>query len=162
MEKNQTKKSLLLTVIFILYMAALITMVLFKYGFRTGLGSLNFIPFQFIKYPTDTMFKNIFGNIVFFVPFGLLFPLMFCKMNTWKTILAGFILSLLFEITQYVTDTGGADVDDLILNTCGVILGALFFLMLRKYINAEVRLRKMSLIFAIVFGVIASAIFLFV
>ena len=136
-----------LYVVFVLYMVALTTMVLFKYGFETGLGSLNFIPFQWITYPQGMQFKNVFGNITFFVPLGLFLPLMFRKMNAGKTVLTGFLLSLFFEIVQYVTDTGGADVDDLILNTCGVVLGALFFLLLKRLAQDEAKLRRNSLIF---------------
>lgn len=160
--KKEKQRPTSLYVVFILYMTALITMVLFKYGFKTGLGSLNFIPFQWVIYPQDMQFRNVFGNIAFFVPFGLFLPLLFRKMNTGKTILIGFFLSLFFEITQYVTDTGGADIDDLILNTCGVVCGALFFLLLKKFTHDEAKLRWRGLIFIIVFGAIASAIFLFV
>lgn len=160
MQKAKQRPTLLY-VIFILYMAALITVVLFKYGFETGLGSLNLVPFQWITYPQSMQFNNVFGNIAFFVPFGLLLPLLFRKMNTVKTTLIGFLLSLFFEITQYVTDTGGADIDDLILNTCGVACGALFFLLLKKFTHDEAKLRRNGLILAVVLGVIMAAIFLF-
>jgi len=159
--KKEKQRPTLLYVIFILYMAALITMVLFKYGFKTGLGSLNLIPFQWVIYPQGMQFKNVFGNIAFFVPFGLLLPLLFRKINAGKAVLIGFLLSLFFEITQYVTDTGGADVDDLILNTCGIVCGALFFLLLKRFAHDEAKLRRNGLIFVIVFGAITSAIFLF-
>lgn len=159
--KKEKQRPISLYVIFILYMAALITVVLFKYGFETGLGSLNLIPFQWVIYPQGMQFKNVFGNIAFFVPFGLLLPLLFRKMNTGKTVLIGFLLSLFFEITQYVTDTGGADVDDLILNTCGCICGTLFFLLLKRFAQDEAELRRNALIFVIVFGAITAAIFLF-
>ncbi len=160
--KKERKIPAFIYMIFVLYMAALTTMVLFKYRFETGLGSLNFTPFQWIMYPKAMRFTNVFGNIAFFVPFGLLFPLIVRKMNAWKTVAAGFLLSLTFEIIQYVTDTGGADIDDLILNTCGVVLGALFFMLLKRLSQDETKLRRNSLIFVIIFGVIASVIFLVV
>ena len=160
--EKRKQKPTYLRVIFILYMIALVAMVLFKYGFKTGLGSLNLIPFQWVTYPQAMRFSNIFGNIAFFVQLGVLLPLLFRKMNAGKTVLAGFCLSLFFEIAQYVTDTGGADVDDLILNTCGVICGALCFLLLRKFAHSEAKLHRNGLIFVVVFGIIASVIFLFV
>lgn len=159
--KKEKQRPTLLYVIFILYMAALITVVLFKYRFKTGLGSLNLIPFQWVIYPQGMKFKNIFGNIAFFMPFGLLLPLLFHKMNTVRTTLIGFLLSLFFEITQYVTDTGAADIDDLILNTCGVVCGALFFLLIKKFTHDEAKLRRNGLILVVVLGATMAAIFLF-
>ncbi len=161
MKSTQYSKPIFLYVISALYMFALISVILLKYGLETGLGSLNLTPFQWAAYPKAMAFDNIFGNVAFFVPFGVLFPLVFRKLNAGKTILAGFLLSLFFEIIQYVTDTGGADVDDLILNTCGVALGALIFLLLKRFTSDEAKLRRSGLIFVIVFGTIASAIFLF-
>ncbi len=142
-------------------MAALIYVVLLKYGLQTGLGSLNLILFQWFSYPKDVVFHNVFGNIAFFVPFGLLFPLIFRKAGLGKTALYGFLLSLLFEITQYVTDTGGADVDDLILNTLGAALGALVFLALKRIARDDAKLRRNGLIFIVVFGVVSLAILMF-
>ncbi len=161
MEKTKNNAPVFLYLISALYMLALVSVILLKYGLETGLGSLNLIPFQWASYPKAMAFDNIFGNVAFFLPFGLLFPLVFRKMNAGKTILAGFLLSLFFEIIQYVTDTGGADVDDLILNTCGAALGALVFLLLKRVAPSEAKLRRGGLIFVIVFGTIASAIFLF-
>ncbi len=161
MERKKRCGYLLLYTISILYMFALISVTMLKYGLETGLGSLNLIPFQWANYPKAMAFDNIFGNVAFFMPFGVLFPLALRRMNAGKTILAGFLLSLFFEIIQYVTDTGGADVDDLILNTLGVALGALLFLMLKRILPDEIKLRRSGLIFVIIFGTIASAVFLF-
>ncbi len=161
MERKKHRGNMLLYTISILYMFALISVILLKYGLETGLGSLNLIPFQWASYPKAMAFDNIFGNVAFFVPFGVLCPLVFRKLNAGKTILAGFLLSLFFEIIQIATDTGGADVDDLILNTCGVALGALVFILLKRIAPSEAKLRRSGLIFVIVFGTIASAIFLF-
>ena len=161
MDNNSKRTPFFLYTISILYMFALISVILLKYGLETGLGSLNLIPFQWASYPKAMAFDNIFGNVAFFLPFGLLFPLVFRRMNTGKTILAGFLLSLFFEIIQIATDTGGADVDDLILNTCGIALGAFVFLLLKRITRDEAKLRRYGLIFVIIFGTIASAIFLF-
>ncbi len=161
MKSKQNHNPVFLYLISCLYMFALISVILLKYGLETGLGSLNLVPFQWASYPKAMAFDNIFGNVAFFLPFGVLCPLVLRKLNAGKTILAGFLLSLFFEIIQIATDTGGADVDDLILNTCGVALGALVFVLLKRFTADDAKLRRSGLVFVIVFGTIASAIFLF-
>ncbi len=147
-------------VVFVLYLAALMTMVLLKYGLQTGLGSVNVKPFWWLTHVNASTFGNVFGNVAFFVPFGLFLPLLFREMTTARTIVAGFFLSLLFEVTQYVTDTGAADVDDLILNTVGVAIGALVFLLLERFAQSGRQLRRNGLIVVVAFGVVASIVFL--
>lgn len=80
------------------------------------IGGYNFVPF------------NSFGigfvlNIVMCMPLGFLLPLIFkrCRKCS-KTVLTGFIFSLLIEITQ-IFNFRATDVDDLITNTCGALIG---------------------------------------
>ncbi len=149
----------------IIYVAALLFIILFKFGSASiirGGWRINFIPFQWLDYPKDIVFDNVFGNIGLFIPFGFLLPLLFCKLHTGATILAGFLLSLFFEATQYVTQIGGADVDDLILNTCGAICGALFFHLLKRVTRDESKLQRNGLLFVIMLGTALFAVMLFV
>ncbi len=100
------------------------------YGFSlSNIGSsINLKPFQVLKdmYGNPT---NFGGNIVLFVPFGLLLVLV-SKRCQWLhiTLLAGAGLSLFIELLQ-LFGSRGTDVDDVILNTvgtfCGYILGKL-------------------------------------
>jgi glycopeptide antibiotics resistance protein len=91
----------------------------------------NFIPFY-------TMFEIFFneninislwakyavGNVVGFMPFGFLLPLLFKQMASGtKIALSTFCLSLTYELGQTILNLGSFDVDDLILNTLGGILG---------------------------------------
>jgi glycopeptide antibiotics resistance protein len=69
-------------------------------------------------------FGNFFVNIVLFVPFSFVMMGMFNMRKIWKIALLGCLLSLAIEIIQYYTGRGVADVDDVILNTAGVIAGA--------------------------------------
>lgn len=64
---------------------------------------------------------NFIGNILLFMPVGLLVPLM----TGWKkrTITAGAILSLLIEIIQLASHKGVFDPDDIILNCLGTVIG---------------------------------------
>lgn len=72
--------------------------------------------------------RIILLNILLFVPFGYLLPVLWKKADRWwKTMLLGFALSLTVELLQLVTRLGMFDVDDLINNTIGAGVGYLLF-----------------------------------
>ncbi|WP_019155184.1 VanZ family protein [Robertmurraya massiliosenegalensis] len=102
----------------------------------------NFIPFKTIGYYLffandinfDIRVENLTGNILGFVPFGMLFPLLFSKFHSFKKIaLATFCLSLTFELLQLIFKFGSFDVDDLILNTVGGVVGYIPVMLVIKY-----------------------------
>ena len=60
------------------------------------------------------------------MPFGWFLPYIWQKMRSFlKTVLTAALSICLVEICQYVTGLGSCDVDDLILNLAGVMLGYL-------------------------------------
>lgn len=63
-------------------------------------------------------------NIIMFIPFGVLLPILFRKIrNVWLCVLAGFICSCSIEIVQHITQTGYLQLDDVVTNTMGTLLG---------------------------------------
>lgn len=74
------------------------------------------------------LFTNIFGNVLGFLPFGFILPIIADRMRSgFLIVLSGFCLSLAVEVIQLWAKVGCFDVDDLILNTLGAALGYLFF-----------------------------------
>lgn len=73
---------------------------------------------------------NILGNVVTFMPFGFILP-MLTKKKIFKNIITvtffTFIFSLLIESTQLYLRIGAFDVDDLFLNTLGGFTGCLIY-----------------------------------
>lgn len=69
---------------------------------------------------------NLAGNVVMFVPLGLFLPLLFvgCR-RFWRFLLWVLLVIVLVELIQLVTLLGTCDVDDLILNLAGVLMGYL-------------------------------------
>jgi glycopeptide antibiotics resistance protein len=64
------------------------------------------------------------GSILLFIPLGFLLPVLNKKFNRFnKTIKISLALSLTIEILQYLFRVGQFDIDDIILNTIGSILG---------------------------------------
>lgn len=87
---------------------------------------VNLIPFIYLfDYPTmrETLL-NLIGNTAMFIPLGIVWPAVFKKLDTpLKAILAGFGFSLAIEIVQLPFYDRTSDIDDLVLNTVGYIIG---------------------------------------
>ncbi|MDP9954569.1 glycopeptide antibiotics resistance protein [Epilithonimonas hungarica] len=70
-----------------------------------------------------TIIINIFGNILMFVPFGFL-GIIFPRLNNFWTLILDFLSAIiLIESLQYFTRLGVFDIDDVILNTVGAVIG---------------------------------------
>ena len=141
--KKDTKNAIrrLGGVLFVLYVAILMYLLFFSEGYGRAVQAdrtyrYNLIPFveikRFWKYREQlgafALFTNIFGNILGFVPFGFILPVILPRFrNGFLIILSGFSVSLTVETIQLITKVGCFDVDDLILNTLGAAAGYLFF-----------------------------------
>lgn len=71
--------------------------------------------------------QNIAGNVLIFVPFGFFMPMASKYRSFLTTAFYGFGISLCVEIFQLLTKVGSFDVDDLLLNTIGGIIGYILF-----------------------------------
>jgi len=69
---------------------------------------------------------NFSGNICMFIPIGFCIPVLWNGMSLKKTTLIGLGISLFIELCQ-IPQARGSDVDDLWLNTFGVIIGYALF-----------------------------------
>ena len=89
---------------------------------------INFVPIVHMFDAYDGWLINIIGNITMFIPVGLVWPYCFKKLDTiGKAVLAGGGLSLFIEITQLPFYSRCSDIDDLIMNTMGVCIGAVIY-----------------------------------
>ena len=67
---------------------------------------------------------NVIGNVAMFIPSGIVLPIIYKRLDSFiKVILAGGGISLCIEIIQLPFSVRATDIDDLILNTLGVIVG---------------------------------------
>lgn len=75
---------------------------------------------------------NVIGNVAMFIPSGIVLPIIYKRLNTFaKVILAGGGISLCIEIIQLPFSVRATDIDDLILNTVGVIIGYGIYALIR-------------------------------
>ena len=132
-------------ILLILYIIILVYVCFFSedYGrdIVTSYYRYNLVPFKEIRrfyiYRDVVGFwaflANLFGNVLAFMPFGFFMPILRPKLRRIvRMFLMTFLLSLIIEITQLLTRVGSFDVDDLILNTSGGILGYLLFYIINK------------------------------
>lgn len=86
----------------------------------------------------QTLLFDIIGNIMMFIPMGILVPLFIRKADSLKRIaLSGFIVSVLIEITQLITTRGYFETDDMLNNTLGTLIGAFIGCPLAKKLFTE-------------------------
>lgn len=139
-------------IIFVIYLLFVIKVIIFKYPFEQlqaimdtwskevileGLDTANFTLFKTIHMYIDysyrlNSFENLVGNVVVFIPFGMLLPSIwkrFC--NFADALLAGFLFSLSIEIFQLFSAFGAFDVDDILLNCIGVIIGYVCYMLMK-------------------------------
>jgi glycopeptide antibiotics resistance protein len=105
-------------------------------GTHTGPG--NFVPFKSIvpellgrgNLLIDMV--NFFGNIILFMPIGLLAPFVVRSMSWQKALVLGVLTGLSFEVMEVVFHVGIFDVDDIILNAFGVMAGYGVFVLFKR------------------------------
>ena len=91
---------------------------------------INCLPFVYLlDYPNKRdILLNVIGNTTMFLPLGIVWPIVFKELNTpKKAIAAGIGVSLCIEILQLPFYDRVTDIDDLILNTVGFLIGYLIF-----------------------------------
>lgn len=139
MANNRKKSRVIGKILFVLYIVFLIYFLIFSewYGREGATQSYryNLVLFKeirrFWEYRDQlgwyAMFANIFGNVIVFLPFGYFLP-MSCKYRSFfETIFYSFALSFCVESFQLISKVGSFDVDDILLNTVGGILGYIIF-----------------------------------
>lgn len=87
---------------------------------------INLVPFvNLLDYPTrGEILLNIIGNSTMFIPTGIMTPLLYKHLASFKeTVFTGFLISLTIEVIQLPFAVRCSDVDDLILNTLGCAAG---------------------------------------
>jgi glycopeptide antibiotics resistance protein len=93
-------------------------------NYKPQLVPFDGILFGFGSSPLATL-AEAFGNVLVFAPFGFLLPLLVPAMRGWWRVLAaGAGVSLLIELYQIVwPSVRRADVNDLLMNALGALLG---------------------------------------
>ena len=78
------------------------------------------------------MIEDVVGNLLLLVPFSFILVLGENKSGR-KALLITFLTSVFIETTQYLFALGQADIDDVILNTSGALMGILLALYIKHH-----------------------------
>ncbi|WP_223068135.1 VanZ family protein [Paenibacillus caui] len=136
--------SIAIAVSAVIYAVIMLKLLIFR-GRAYGFHAYNLVPFKTINsllmqkqhYNFTMWYRNLFGNIVLFIPLGIYFPLWKSRFwHTWKLAIAVALLIFAVECIQLLSAVGSFDVDDIILNTFGALLGLALMKGLRLMIRA--------------------------
>ena len=109
---------------------------------------LNLVPFVYLfDYPElKDAWLNLIGNVAMFIPLGIVWPAVFPKLDThWKVIAAGVGMSLCIEILQLPFFGRSSDIDDLILNSIGYLIGYGVWLLVKRLRTKKARFQRRRL-----------------
>lgn len=135
---------LALVLCLIAYLAVLVRLIVLKYpdammravleswsleNMQRQAAQSNLVPFRTIasslfasQLPVEL--PTLVYNVIAFMPLGLLLPCLSLRLRRWhRVFFTGLLLALGLECVQLVTMLGIADVDDVILNVTGALVG---------------------------------------
>ncbi|MGL4451347.1 MAG: VanZ family protein [Sarcina sp.] len=103
---------------------------------RINLGAINYIPLvetiKMFQGSKGTALYQVIGNLIMFVPLGMFVAVLYKKSNSiLKVAGISLICTLIIEVSQFFGGRG-IDIDDVIINTLGGILGYLIYKVLEK------------------------------
>lgn len=109
--------------LFVIYLWMLVMIVFFCRELGSRIGT----DLRFMGTWGTTMQDHawVIENIFLFLPFGFLFPVLLPKKKTAWTIPVGFLCSVAIEYCQLRTGRGFCQLDDVIMNTLGAVIGFL-------------------------------------
>ena len=166
MEKESKKGKIFALAVMGIYLLFLCWLILFKMADSLdkipSRRSINFVPFYYGEF-NGSQFQlfDILYNMLVFVPAGVYFAAL-----GKKKIISGiggcFILSLSFEVLQWVFAIGSSDITDLITNTAGGVVGTGIYFLLRKLSRGH-EVKIVSIIGAVIeLGLIGLLVLLFI
>ena len=139
--------------LFVIYIIVLVNVIILKDGTTLTMAKyrdqislsqrikgINFVPLKTIipylkgEPSIRIAVTNLLGNIWAFSPLGFLLPFLLKKCESFKNIfLISFGVSLFIEVIQLIFYLGSSDIDDLILNVIGSIVGYVVYFLLKSF-----------------------------
>ena len=108
-------------------------------GQLTRIDAINMVPFHSIRenlsYGHSPVSWDMLYNMVMFVPFGIVYCYYQKNFCIYKAIGLSFLTTFLIEASQFVFKTGVVDIDDLMINTMGSLVGIFLYTVFRKILQ---------------------------
>lgn len=136
------KRNIFTLALFMIYLLALTWLILFKLQFSVPVMAqgrvISLIPFGgSLGNNGGFLSAEIRNNILVFIPWGIYICMLKSKCTLMHKILATAVITLAFEITQFVFAIGIADITDVLSNTLGGIIGIGIYALLFKLLNGK-------------------------
>lgn len=134
---------------------------------REYFRNFNLIPFHTIdNYLSSTQVSwiivasNVIGNVVIFIPLAIYLQLIKKTRKLWISLLLVFLATVIVEALQFAFALGAFDIDDIILNCLGGIVGIVIYRLLRLMLKTDERIWTALLVlgFAAVLAPVALTI----
>lgn len=95
-----------------------------------------------LLFGTKSFMVNMFGNVLAFVPFGFVLPIISSKNRRFLNVLLLTLeLTITIELFQLLLKVGIFDVDDILLNTVGGMIGYILFAICNKLLYGRKKRR---------------------
>jgi len=130
----------------------------------SGVHGININFFQELtRYEVGTrlFYRNIIGNIILFIPFSFFIAHIFKINNRWIVYLFTLLISLTVETTQLYIGRA-FDVDDLILNVIGGIIGYFVYNLVSNVVFKNYSNERKDLIIALMLVIVVLGIFIII
>ncbi|MFJ7733771.1 VanZ family protein [Lysinibacillus sp. NPDC097231] len=103
---------------------------------------------------------NIWGNILMFVPAGIYIMLHYRNITLLNNLFKLIGISIFIELMQYIFSLGATDIDDVILNALGGLIGISIYKVFMKIFKEEIKIQKAISILSSIIGVPIFILFL--
>lgn len=158
MNKRERIKTVFLYGVFICYILLLTKILFLSRISHLEHRSINLIPFysimEYVSISSANIrafaFGNVVGNIVIFIPLGAYLLLFKNDKRVITNLLFIFIVSLLVEIIQGILGIGASDIDDIILNCLGGLIGILGYKFLLLILRNEKKVHNVITILSMI------------
>lgn len=119
-----------MSLVFLVYLLLLFELVT---NTEIGVKGINLVPFtEIFRYEvgSNLFWQNVMGNVIVFIPFGFFVSNYLKNGKFWTPVFITLATSAVIELVQYKIGRA-MDIDDIILNVLGGLLGYLLFIILK-------------------------------
>lgn len=131
--KNKQVRKYKIHIVFLIYLICILTLTFFKGAYGDGVAGINLNPLEIINdfnLSSNTLLL-LLGNLFLYIPIGIYIRYIL-NISSVKLFLGIIIYCIIIEFIQYITKLGIFDINDIILNSCGFIIGVLIYEKIRR------------------------------
>ena len=150
------KSNCLATILFLIYLALLVWIILFKLQFSISdldkVRSINLIPFHYDKEVGAAFhLTEVLENFLIFVPMGIYLQMLLPRTKLYVKFMLIAGTSFLLETMQYILAVGRSDITD----TAGGLLGLAVYSMAARLIGNRIKANRL---FSILAGIVSVVV----